>query len=217
MRRALGDAEGKAEDLLALIEDLLEVARLEEAAVSLELQPIAPRAFLVSVSDEWAMRFRQDGARVKVDASDEAPVFQGDLGLLRRVFGNLIQNALTHSARGVSIALMGRRDTSGGVLFTVADDGPGIPPEYHEIIFLRFQRVTRPEIPRVRSSGLGLTFCKMAVEAHGGRIWVQSAEGRGSQFHIVLPCQPPRTSVPASSVTSPPGGTDVIPPSVRQP
>jgi len=79
MRRALGDAEEKAEDLLTLIEDLLEVARLEEASVSLELQPIAPRAFLVSVSDEWAMRFRQDGARVSVDTSDEAPVFQGDL------------------------------------------------------------------------------------------------------------------------------------------
>jgi two-component system sensor histidine kinase/response regulator len=216
MRRALGDAEGKAEDLLALIEDLLEVARLEEAAVSLELQPIAPRAFLVSVSDEWAMRFRQDGARVAVDTSDEAPLFQGDLGLLRRVFGNLIQNALVHSARGVSISLTGRRDTSGGVLFTVADDGPGIPPEYHEIIFLRFQRVTHPETPRVRSSGLGLTFCKMAVEAHGGRIWVQSTEGRGSQFHIVLPCQPARTSVPASSVTSLPGGGDTNPPSVRQ-
>jgi len=183
--------------------------------VSLELQPIAPRAFLVSVSDEWAMRFRQDGARVSVDTSDEAPVFQGDLGLLRRVFGNLIQNALTHSPRGVSIALTGRRDTSGGVLFTVADDGPGIPPEYHEIIFLRFERVKRAETPRVRSSGLGLTFCKMAVEAHGGRIWVQSAEGRGSQFHIVLPCVPPRIEAPGATATSPPGGTATVPPGVR--
>ena len=215
MRRALGDAEEKAEDLLTLIEDLLEVARLEEASVSLELQPIAPRAFLVSVSDEWAMRFRQDGARVSVDTSDEAPVFQGDLGLLRRVFGNLIQNALTHSPRGVSIALTGRRDTSGGVLFTVADDGPGIPPEYHEIIFLRFERVKRAETPRVRSSGLGLTFCKMAVEAHGGRIWVQSAEGRGSQFHIVLPCVPPRSEAPAATVTSTPAGTATVPPVAR--
>jgi len=64
----------------------------------------------------------------------------------------------------------------------------------------------------VRSSGLGLTFCKMAVEAHGGRIWVQSAEGRGSQFHIVLPCVPPRTEGPAAAVPSPPGGTVTVPP-----
>ena len=75
------------------------------------------------------------------------------------------------------------------MLFTVADNGPGIPPEYHELIFRKFEQVKTPDIPRVRSSGLGLAFCKLVVEAHGGRIWVQSAEGKGSQFHIALPVQ----------------------------
>lgn len=197
MRRALGDAEGKAEDLLALIEDLLEVAHIEEASLTLELQPIAPRAMFVTLANEWAMRLRQEGARMTIDVSDDAPVINGDAGLLRRVFGNLIQNALTHSGHGVAIGLTARRDASGGVLCTVADDGPGIPPEYHELIFHKFERLKHPETPRVRSSGLGLTFCKMAVEAHGGRIWVQSSEGHGSQFHLMLPCNPPRPRTPA--------------------
>ena len=81
------------------------------------------------------------------------------------------------------------------MLFTVADDGPGIPREYHELIFRKFERVKTPNIPRVRSSGLGLSFCRLVVEGHGGRIWVQSAEGRGSAFHIRLPRRPERASV----------------------
>jgi signal transduction histidine kinase len=78
-------------------------------------------------------------------------------------------------------------------LFTVADNGPGIPPQYHELIFRKFEQVRALNAPRVRSSGLGLAFCRLVVEQHGGRIWVQSAEGQGSAFHILLP-QAPKTA-----------------------
>jgi signal transduction histidine kinase len=192
-RRALGDAESKAEDLLGLIEDLLEVARIEETSPELEPQPLAPGALLAEIVHEWSVRFQQEHATVRVDIAEDAPVFKADKSLLKRVFSNLIQNAITHTARDVEISLSARRDAAGGVLFTVADNGPGIPPEYHEVIFRKFERVKNPEIPRVRSSGLGLAFCKLAVEAHGGRIWVQSSEGRGSHFHIALPLEPART------------------------
>jgi signal transduction histidine kinase len=96
----------------------------------------------------------------------------------------------------VSIALSAKshQDAAGaaGVMFTVSDDGPGIPPEYHEVIFRKFERVKNPRLPRARNSGLGLAFCKLVVEAHGGRIWVQSNEGRGSHFHMALPAVPER-------------------------
>jgi signal transduction histidine kinase len=195
-RRALGDAEGKAEDLLGLINDLLEVARIEDTQIQLDLQPIAPGALITEVVHEWHVRFQQEGAYAHIDVAEDTPVFQADKGLIKRVFSNLIQNALTHSSRSVELNIMARRDASGSVLFTVADNGPGIPPEYHELIFRKFERVRNPEIPRVRSSGLGLAFCKLAVEAHGGRIWVRSAEGQGSQFHFVLPVHP-TTKTPA--------------------
>jgi two-component system sensor histidine kinase/response regulator len=191
-RRVLGDAESKAEDLLGLIGDLLEVARIEETAIELDLSPIAPGAFVAEVVHEWDVRFQQEGAKVFVDVAEDAPVIQADKGLLKRVFANLIQNALTHTKNGVEITILAHRDAAtGGILFTVADNGPGIPPEYHELIFRKFERAKQPEVPRVRSSGLGLAFCKLAVEVHGGRIWVRSAEGSGSQFHIALPLHPP--------------------------
>ena len=189
-RKAVGDAEAKAEDLLALINDVLEVSRIEETELKLELQPIAPAAFLTEIEHEWAVRFQQEGAQARVEVTDDTPVFEGDKALLKRVLSNLIQNAVTHSAQAVRIELSARRDGD-GVLFTVADNGPGIPPQYHEVIFRKFERVKTPGVPRTRSSGLGLAFCKLVVDAHGGRIWVQSAEGQGSAFHIALPVKPP--------------------------
>lgn len=198
-REALTAAESQSDDLLALIEDLLEVARIEETTLTLEPVLIAPAAFLTELHHEWGVRFQQEGATATIDVTDEAPVFQADRALLKRVFSNLIQNALTHSAKAITLRLGARADGA-RVLFTVADDGPGIPPEYHEVIFRKFERVKSATAPRTRSSGLGLAFCKLVVDAHGGRIWVQSTEGEGSAFHISLPPKPaPRISgaVPA--------------------
>ena len=189
-RKALGDAEAKSDDLLALIGDLLEVWRVEETSLTLDAQPIAPPAFLAEVMHEWKLRFQQDSASASVDVSDEAPIFHGDKNLLKRVFGNLIQNALAHTPHSVQLSLSARREGE-GVLFTVADNGPGIPEEYHELIFRKFERVKNPELPRTRSSGLGLAFCKLAIDAHGGRVWGRSGgEGKGSAFHIYLPPAP---------------------------
>jgi signal transduction histidine kinase len=189
-RKAVGDAEAKAEDLLALINDLLEVSRLEEAELTLDLQPIAPEALLTEIDHEWELRFQQEGAKARIDVTDDAPVFEADKALLKRVVNNLIQNAVTHSASAVKIDLRARRDAD-GVMFTVSDNGPGIPSQYHEVIFRKFERVKTPGVPRTRSSGLGLAFCKLAIDAHGGRIWVQSAgDGQGSSFHFTLPLKP---------------------------
>ena len=188
-KAAIGDAETKSEDLLGLIDDILEVARIEEANISLTLSPMAPGALLAELVHEWAHRFQQEGATAAVSVADDAPVFVGDKGLVKRVFSNLIQNAVTHSSHPVHLDLSARR-AGQGVLFTVSDNGPGIPPEYHDLIFRKFGQVEMPRSPRTRSSGLGLTFCKLVVERHGGRIWLKSAEGKGSSFYIELPSDP---------------------------
>jgi two-component system sensor histidine kinase/response regulator len=200
-RGALGDAELRAEDLLALIEDLLEVARLEETQMALNLSPTAPGALLTEVRHEWEVRALQEGAKIGVEVADDAPIIQADQALVKRVFGNLLQNSLTHSARAVTVSL-GARKENDGTLFTVADDGVGIPVEYHDIIFRKFEQVKTLHIPRVRSSGLGLAFCKLVVEAHGGRIWVKSGGDMvGSAFHFWLPEHPPIAAGQARTAT----------------
>jgi signal transduction histidine kinase len=205
--RALSDAEAKAEDLLALIEDLLEVARIEEQSITLQPEPIAPAALLAEIVHDWGLRFQQEGSSATTDVTDDAPVIRADKVLLKRVISNLVQNAITHSAGPVELRLSARKAPN-GILFTVADNGPGIPPEYQEIIFRKFEQVRAQNAPRVRSSGLGLTFCRLAVESHGGRIWVQSAEGEGSTFHIQLPLEP-------QAAPRPPGRTGEFPAASR--
>jgi signal transduction histidine kinase len=199
---AIGDVEAKSEDLLALINDILEVARIEEANITLALSPMAPGALLAELVHEWGHRFQQEQTTVSVSVADDAPIFTGDKGLIKRVFSNLIQNAVTHSSKAVHLEFNARR-AGHGVLFTVTDNGPGIPPEYHEIIFRKFGQVEVPRTPRTRSSGLGLTFCKLVVERHHGRIWVKSAEGKGSSFYIELPSDP-------TAMDTPPAGTQQI-------
>lgn len=185
-KTAVGEVENKSEDLLALIEDILEVARIEETGITLTHAEIHPANFINEILHEWKHRFQQEKTQVTVDIDELVPAIQGDKGLIRRVFANLIQNAVTHSATPVKLKFAARRNGD-SVLFAVADDGPGIPPEYHDIIFRKFGQVHSENAPRVRSSGLGLTFCKLVVDLHGGRIWVKSSEGQGSTFYIELP------------------------------
>jgi two-component system, sensor histidine kinase and response regulator len=185
-RQALSDTEGKAEDLLALIEDILEIARIEEAAISLSYSRIAPAALLAELLHEWNHRFQQEKTTARLHVEDDTPIFEADRALLKRVLTNLIQNAVTHSSSPIELTLSARK-VNDGVLFTVTDNGPGIPPEYHEVIFRKFGQVAGPHSPKVRSSGLGLTFCKLVVDLHGGMIWVKSKEGEGSSFYVQLP------------------------------
>jgi two-component system sensor histidine kinase/response regulator len=184
--RALSDVEGKAEDLLGLIHNLLDVTRAEEKPLTLAKEPVAPAALLAELEYDWALRFRQEQTTAHTEVSDDAPIFHADKAILKRVFSNLIQNAITHSPMPVTLTLTARRDGT-GILFTVGDDGPGIPAEYQETIFAQFTQLSVPNAPRVFSSGLGLAFCRVALENHGGRISVKSFEGQGSTFSLWLP------------------------------
>jgi two-component system sensor histidine kinase/response regulator len=188
-RGLLGDAQSKTNDLLALIEDLLEVARVEETDLELDIGTLTPKDFLEALVEDWSVRLKQEKTTVDVSVAPETPSIRADVQILRRVFGNLVQNALTHSPYPIRLQLQAKKGEE-GVLFSIRDDGPGIPEEYHEVIFHKFRQVKAANLPRVRSSGLGLAFCKLAVEAHGGRVWVRSREGEGSVFHVALPLEP---------------------------
>jgi signal transduction histidine kinase len=103
------------------------------------------------------------------------------------VIANLVSNALTFTPEDGSVKVTVRKDENGSARVEVRDTGDGIPAEYHELIFEKFGQVGRGERRVKVSTGLGLAFCKLAVEAHGGRIGVVSQVGEGSTFWFELP------------------------------
>jgi two-component system, sensor histidine kinase and response regulator len=187
-RRLFSDAQQRGGDALRLIDDLLELTRLEESRVVLDREDRAVPEILKGVLDEWRVRVEQRGAHLEIGDAIST-VLSADQHLLRRILANLVGNALRHGGKGVRIVVGARQAPDGaGVHFTVADDGVGIAPAYHDVIFRKFGSVQGSG--KATSSGLGLTFCKLAVEAHSGRIWVESSESGGSTFHFVIPASP---------------------------
>jgi signal transduction histidine kinase len=185
LRRLLLDGLQRGGESLQLMDDLLELTQLEESRLTLNLEPIDVAELLDGVAREWRVRAEQRGASMRI-AEGPAAVVRGDRYILRRVFANLVGNALRHAGEGITVELAATPIAEiAATRFTVRDDGAGIPAAYHELIFHKFGGVghlgSRP------ASGIGLTFCKLAVEAHGGRIWVESGAAGGTAFHFVIP------------------------------
>jgi two-component system, sensor histidine kinase and response regulator len=198
LRRLLADGMQRGGDALQLMDDLLELTRLEESRLTPDLAPIDPEELVQAVQEEWRVRVEQHGASIQASSSATQPIM-ADRYLLRRVFSNLIGNSLRHAGGSVNISVEAKRtDDTNGIRFTVRDDGLGIPPAYHDIIFRKFGTLKRPG--GRPTSGLGLTFCKLAIEAHGGRIWVESGDRGGTAFHFVIPGQ--AVSAPAEPLSA---------------
>lgn len=191
-RHLLTDARERGEEMIRMVDNLLEIARLEESEVRLQLADLEVARLLSEVADEWRVPAERRGASLDIETSP-AVSLRADEHLLRRVFANLIGNAMRHAGEGVRIRLRAEPDEKESVRFTVSDDGGGIPDEFQDVIFRKYGSV--PAGPG--STGLGLTFCKLAVEAHGGRIWVRSSRGAGSDFHFVLPLYPAASVSPS--------------------
>jgi two-component system, NtrC family, sensor histidine kinase KinB len=122
---------------------------------------------------------------------DDLPPVWADADLVRRVLINLLDNALKFAPSGGQVngrlqAEPGSDNWEPGLRCTISDSGPGIPPQFRELVFDRYMR-TNPGGAQVRGTGLGLTFCKLAVEAHNGHIWVEDGPDGGSQFVFILP------------------------------
>jgi two-component system sensor histidine kinase/response regulator len=190
-RRLLEDARERGADVLLMIDNLLDLTRLEESRVQLRPRDVDVARLLRELAGDYSVRAELHGARVVAEGagsgSGGAPLLaRVDEGLLRRVLGNLVGNAVRHGGPGVKVRLSAG-SAEGGVRFTVADDGVGIAPEHHDAIFRKWEIVRPLGDARAEGSGLGLTFCKLAVEAHGGRIWVRSRPGEGCAFHFLVP------------------------------
>lgn len=184
-------ARHSAEDMLNMISSILDVSKMGEGEMKLHCESCELDGVVRGVLD--TMQPVSEQRLVTMESSSSALTVMLDATLVRRVLQNLLSNALKVTQAGGEVRVI-VTSSDAGVRVAVIDAGPGIAPEYHERIFQKFGQV---EDRRYRlGTGLGLTFCKMAVEAHGGRIGVDSEVGKGSTFWFLLPRLPGGTLAP---------------------
>ena len=191
LRPNVGDFERQSLDRImaitrrmdGLIQDLLEVSRMERGTLALETFPRDPAILLAEAAHALGPLASAHGLRLAVDAAPGLPAVDADGERVVQIISNLVGNAVKFTPEGGTVTLA-CAPGQGEVRFSVADTGPGIPPEQVPHIFGAFWQARHADR---RGLGLGLSIARGLVEAHGGRIWVESEPGRGATFVFTLP------------------------------
>jgi signal transduction histidine kinase len=181
----LDDIISSGNHLLSLINDVLDLSKVEAGQVELEVHPFSLREALERGVVMVRERATEDGVRVAFVADPEVDVVAGDERRIKQVIFNLLSNAVKFTPSGGEVDVSATR-ANGEVRVSVADTGPGVAPEDRERIFEEFQQ-SETGVGLREGTGLGLALSKRYVELHGGRIWVESEVGRGSTFTFALP------------------------------
>jgi len=182
--RYIKHAKTSAKELIEMVNALLDINRMEAGELKLNIIRCELRAIVREIIDSFESLLRKHKLSLKLPA--EPVDVACDQQLITRVIENLLYNAIKFAPENSQISI-GVAPKNGTACISVQDNGPGIPPEYREKIFDKFGQVETRERGQKYSTGLGLTFCKMVVEAHGGHIGVDSEVGKGSTFWFVLP------------------------------
>ncbi len=177
-------AQRSGEKLFLLIDSILDLAKLEEDKTLSQRQLLDPARLVEEAVEQVRPQAIAQKQELEAHIAPDLPPILGDQRLLQRVLLNLLDNALKFTPTGGRIRASVEQIDPDTLLFAVSDTGPGIAPEDQERIFEQF---TRGSSTSVRGTGLGLAFCKLAVEAHGGRIWVESVPNEGATFKFTIP------------------------------
>jgi signal transduction histidine kinase len=185
---ALTSLHDEALMLGRLVDDLRALAQAEAGQLQLQRQPLDLGELLAGMVAGFRAAAELSGQRLELTLPADLPPVEADAHRVRQVVANLLSNALHHAAGGGRVAISAAMQPDGPgpgmVQVSVADDGPGIPPEEVDHLFDRFWRGRGA---RAEGSGLGLAIARELVRAHGGEIWAESAPGRGATFHFTLP------------------------------
>jgi len=170
--------------LTNMVNAVLDIGKIESGKMSLKFRECDLAAIATGVVE--SMRVLAASRTITLDGVSSPVVAMADEELVTRVVQNLFQNAVNHTPAHSTVRV--RVETAGDdVSVFLEDEGPGIPPEFVDKIFEKYGRIDQGDFVRHYSTGLGLTFCKLAVEAHGGRIGVESVRKKGSTFWFTLP------------------------------
>lgn len=188
---ALHDVSACAQTMLRMVLNLLDISRSEDGKLIAVKSEFDAHALLEQVRGSAQRRADMEGRKLLVEAGEEAgktPLhIHGDMDLLRRVLDNLVDNCLKYTPRGTSVVLAVAKEGD-IVRLAVKDQGAGVPPDQRERIFEKYAQIESGVRLATRSSrGLGLVFCRLAAQAHGGRIWVEGNQPKGSAFIVELP------------------------------
>ena len=180
----LVDARDNAERLLVMINNLLDLARLEQGRSQLHMRPERPAALLRAAAESFQSRAADQRIELLVDAADDLPPVAADAEQFQHALQNLLDNALVHTLPGGRITVAARRH-DGIIAISVADTGSGIPAQWLPFVFERYFRV--PGEASRGGSGLGLAIVREIVIAHGGEITCESWPGKETTFRMTLP------------------------------
>jgi two-component system phosphate regulon sensor histidine kinase PhoR len=182
--RFLGRISTEVDALTQMAQELLDLSRIESGQVELILAPLAPKSLIDSAAERMRMQAERAGLKLSIKCTDGLPNIRADKSRLEQVLVNLIHNAVKFTKPGGEIVIEAESAT-GGIRFAVRDSGVGIPAESLSRIFERFYRVDKSRTGS--GTGLGLSISKHIIEAHNGKIWAESDEGRGSVFYFMIP------------------------------
>jgi signal transduction histidine kinase len=188
----LEDASTATHKLTEMVSSLLDVSRLESGQMPIQRTSCDLQQVVQKVIATLSSLLKNNPVVVEAQSAD--PTIECDPTLLHRVIGNLLSNAAKFSPRTEPVTIS-FHNIPGFLKVTVRDQGRGIPPEYHARIFEKFGQVSSENNSKRYSTGLGLTFCKLAIEAHGGQIGIESSQGKGSTFWLTLPRRPAENSL----------------------
>jgi signal transduction histidine kinase/ligand-binding sensor domain-containing protein/ActR/RegA family two-component response regulator len=207
LSRPLGEAEQRyarairnsGEVLLTLVNDALDLARIEAGRLQLTPAPFDPRALVQDVAELQRAKAVANGLTLRVEVAGDVPALvMGDAVRIRQILLNLSGNAVKFTERGeVRLALA---NDTGGLRFTVSDTGPGIAPADQAKLFQRYEQLDSPQ--RGSGSGLGLAICRELTTLMGGTITLDSSPGSGSTFHVLLPLPPVAAPAEQASTTA---------------
>jgi len=183
-RRFVDQIQIEVDALTQMVNELLELSKIESGRFSLDRSPVAAYDLLASASQRMQLQAERADLSLRVECANDLPTVQIDSQRLEQVLVNLIHNAVKFTRPGGEIVLFAQPDDE-SIRFAVRDTGVGIPADEVPRIFERFYRVDKSRTGN--GTGLGLSIAKHIVEAHGGKIWVESREGTGSTFYFTIP------------------------------
>ncbi len=185
-----------AERMLGLINDILDLSKLESGNISLDVQDVDLHLVVDMITRDFRMQYKKKDATIDVDLPTNLPAVKIDINRIGQVLMNLLSNALKFIPKGgnvkVSVALQEdhnpvTKDMDQFLKVSVRDSGMGIPSEELPFIFDRYKQASTAKKTKVKGTGLGLAVCKLIVEAHGGSIYAESELGKNTTFHFTLP------------------------------